>query len=312
MPGPTPPPDIDFGAIGSSSAASGKGSFRFGASSAATQIEDQNTHTDWYLWTDPNAPGLAQGAAFFVGDAVKGYTMAIDDEKHLTDMHLDTYRFSMEWARIEPVKGMIDEAALQHYSDLLDALKAAGIRPNVTIHHFSNPVWVDDPTDPNCANGPSPTNLCGLDHPTGGPMVAQAMANHAALLATRFGDRVDDWATLNEPVNYLLSGYGAKKGPPGKFDLQDIEGAFMTAMENYLLAHVMMYDAIKAADTIDADGDGVAASVGLTKEAAEWVAASGGAISTDPVGRQGAGTASSGCISISSSRPCARAGSTRS
>jgi beta-glucosidase len=105
------------------------------------------------------------------------------------------------------------------------------------------------------------------------------MADHARLLATRFGDRVDDWATLNEPVNYLLSSYGVQNGPPGKFDLEDITGRFMTAFGNYLAAHAAMYQAIKAADTVDADGDGVAASVGLTKEAGEWVAASHGAAS---------------------------------
>jgi beta-glucosidase len=273
--------DIAFGAFGSSSAASGKGSFRFGASSAATQIEDQNTSTDWYLWTQPSPQGL--GVSPFVGSAVDGYTMSIDDVKLLSDMHLDTYRFSMEWARIEPQKGVIDEAALQHYSDLLDALKAAGIRPNVTIHHFSNPVWVADPRDPACKNGPSDTNLCGLDDPTGGPMVVQAMADHATLLAQRFGDRVDDWATLNEPVNYLLSAYGLRKGPPGQTYLlseADITGPFINTLRNYLAAHAAMYKAIKAADTIDADGDGVAASVGFTKEAAEWVAAADGAVST--------------------------------
>jgi len=275
----TPSGDIVFGAFGSSSAPSGKGSFRFGASSAATQIEDGNTHTDWYEWTNPAQLNRSP----FVGAASDGYTMAIEDVKLLSELHLDSYRFSMEWARIEPQQGVIDESVLQHYSDLLDALKAAGIRPNVTIHHFSNPVWVDDPADISCTNGPSATNLCGLDHPTGGPMVVAAMAAHAKLLAERFGDRVDDWATLNEPVNYLLAAYGAAKYPPGKFDLEDITGTFMTALRNYLAAHAAMYKAIKAADTIDADGDGVAASVGLTKEAAEWVAASNGVISTDPI-----------------------------
>jgi beta-glucosidase len=277
---PPSPPDISFGAYGSSSAPSGKGGFRFGASSAATQIEDQNTHTDWYVWSDPKQLGM--GAAF-VGDAVKGYSMALEDVQLLSDMHLDTYRFSMEWARIEPQKGVIDEAALQHYSDLLDALKAAGIRPSVTLHHFSNPVWVADPTDPTCKNGPSDQNLCGLDHPVGGPMVVQAMADHARLLAARFGDRVDDWAALNEPVNYLITAYGAKKSPPGQFDILDPTGKLMTAIRNSLAAHAAMYQAIKAADTTDADGDGVAASVGLTKEAAEWVAADNGQPSTDPM-----------------------------
>jgi beta-glucosidase/6-phospho-beta-glucosidase/beta-galactosidase len=268
--------DIVFGAFGSSSAESGKGSFRFGASSAATQIEDMNTSTDWYAWTNP--AGLAKST--FVGNAVDGYTMAIPDVQLLTDLHLDSYRFSIEWARVEPQQGMIDETALQHYSDLLDALKAAGIRPNVTIHHFSNPVWVDDPSDPDCTNGPSSTNLCGLDDPVGGPMVAQAMADHATLLAQRFGDRVDDWATVNEPVNYLLAAYGVGSYPPGKVDITDITGKFVSALRNYIAAHALMYKAIKAADTIDADGDGVAASVGFTKEAAEWVAAANGMPST--------------------------------
>jgi beta-glucosidase len=275
----TPSSDIVFGAFGSSTTASGKGSFRFGASSAATQIEDQDPHTDWYEWTDPKQ--LAKSP--FVGDASDGYTMAVSDVKLLTDLHLDSYRFSIEWARVEPQKGVIDEAALAHYSDLLDALRAAGIRPNVTLHHFSNPVWVDDPADPTCKNGPSATNLCGLDHPTGGPMVVQAMADHATRMAQRFGDRVDDWATLNEPVNYLLASYGAGTYPPGKIDILDITGAFMMALRNYIAAHAAMYKAVKAADTVDADGDGVAASVGLTKEATEWVAASGGAVSTNPV-----------------------------
>ena len=161
--GSEPPANIDFAKIGSVSAPSGKGSFRFGAASAATQIEDQNPNTDWYLWTSPAPDGLAKSP--FVGDASKGYTNAIADIDLLAEMHLDSYRFSMEWARIEPKRGMIDEAALQHYSDLLDALKAKGIKPMVTVHHFSNPVWVADPRDPDCKNGPSDDNLCGLGHP---------------------------------------------------------------------------------------------------------------------------------------------------
>src|SRR5262249_36624784 len=144
------------------------------------------------------------------------------------------------------------------------------------------PVWVDDPRDPYCTNGPAAANLCGFDDPTGGPMVAQAMADHATLLATRFGDRVDDWATVNEPMNYLLAGYGVGVYPPGKFGFGNITGKFVMALRNYVAAHAAMYKAIKAADTVDADGDGVAASVGLTKEAVEWVAASNGALSTAP------------------------------
>jgi beta-glucosidase/6-phospho-beta-glucosidase/beta-galactosidase len=279
----SPPAAISFGNLGSPSSATGMGSFRFGASTAATQIEDHNTNTDWYVFTEPTTMGgLGKGAAF-VDNAVDGYTMALSDIALLQAMHVDSYRFSMEWARIEPQKGMIDESALQHYSDVLDALKAANIRPLVTIHHFSNPVWVDDPLDTACAKGPSATNLCGLDNATGAPMVIQAMADHAALLAQRFGDRVDEWGTVNEPINYLLAAYGVGEFPPGKVDVFNLLSQFVPVVRNYLLAHVAMYDAIKANDTVDADGDGVNATVGMTLSTVLWVASESNQVSTAPV-----------------------------
>jgi beta-glucosidase len=273
-------PDIDYPAYGSTSAASGKGSFRFGVASAATQIEDQNTTTDWYVWTAPAPDGLGKNT--FIGDAVKGYTMAIEDVDLVVEMGLDSYRFSVEWARVEPVKDMIDEAALAHYDALIDALVAKGIRPMITVHHFSNPIWIDDPRDIECMNGPADTNLCGFNHPVGGPMVVDEMGDHARLLAERFGDRVDDWCTVNEPVNYLVASYGAATFPPGKFGILDAENKFIPAVRSYIDAHATMYQAIRAADTVDADGDGEAASIGFTHGAQDWVPARDGAVSTDP------------------------------
>jgi len=283
--GPPTPDDITFGEMGSLVAPSGKGSFRFGAASAATQIEDQNVATDWYLYTEPVADGgLGKGKAF-VGDASDGYEMAIEDVALLKEMGLDSYRFSIEWARIEPVKDQIDEAALQHYSDLLDALVAAGIRPVVTVHHFSNPVWVADPRDPDCANGVSDTNLCGFGDPVGGPMILDEIRDHATLLAERFGDRVDEWGTVNEPVNYLLASYGVGAFPPGRRLLlseSNLLEKFVPVVRDYLKFHAVIYDAIKAADTIDADGDGSAADVGATLSVGAWVPARNNAVSEDP------------------------------
>jgi beta-glucosidase len=277
------PSELPIAAPGSLSAPAGRGSFRLGAASAATQIEDQNPNTDWALFTRPVAEGgLGKGAAF-VGEASFGYTRAIDDIRLLEELHLDTYRFSMEWARIEPRRGQYDEVALQHYSDLLDALRAAGIRPLVTVHHFSFPVWVDDPRDPTCAQGPSDTNLCGLGHPQGGPLVVAAMESFARLLATRFGDRVDAWGTLNEPVNYLLAAYGIGAFPPGKQLLFSLLDKFVPVVRDYLSAHAAIYRAIRAADTIDANGDGQAAEVGLSLSVAAWVPAKDGRLSSDPI-----------------------------
>jgi beta-glucosidase/6-phospho-beta-glucosidase/beta-galactosidase len=275
--------DIDYGAMGSLVDESGRGGFRFGAASAATQIEDQNTNTDWYWFTLPvEEGGRGQGAAP-VGDAAGGYTHALDDVQLAVDLGLDSYRFSMEWARIEPQRDVIDEAALAHYGAVLDALIAAGIRPMVTVHHFSNPVWIDDPRDIACTGGPRDENLCGLGHPEGGPLVIAEMAQFAALLAERFGDRVDEWATLNEPVNYLLASYGIAAFPPGKRYLFQLLERFLPVVRDYLAAHAAMYRAIKEHDTIDADGDGRAADVGLTLAIAHWVPAANHQLSRDPV-----------------------------
>ncbi len=288
--GETTPVPVDAGpsaiawpAMGSTSAASGKGSFRFGVASAATQIEDDNKTTDWFVWTSPPPDGLGKGT--FIGDASKGYSLSLADIDLLAELNVDSYRFSIEWARVEPVRDQIDEAALDHYSKLLDALVAKHIRPMVTIHHFSNPVWVDDPRDRPCKNGPGDKNLCGLDNAVGGPLVVKELADHARLLAKRFGDRVDEWCTVNEPVNYLLASYGVGSSPPGKSAIIDdkVKEHLGLAMKNYIAAHAAMYKAIKEADTVDADGDGVAASVGFTHGAQEWIPARSNKISTSKV-----------------------------
>jgi beta-glucosidase/6-phospho-beta-glucosidase/beta-galactosidase len=275
--------DLTFAAPGALSEASGKGGFRFGAASAATQIEDQNTHTDWWIFTAPASDGGLNRGSAFVGDASRGYTKALDDVALLSDLGLDSYRFSMEWARIEPTRNAIDDTALAHYDAVVDALVAAHIRPNVTIHHFSNPTWIDDPRDTACTNGPSDTNLCGFGDPVGGPLVIDEIAEHARMLAARYGDRVDDWVTVNEPINYLFLAYAVGLFPPGKQKLSRQLDEFIPVVRDYIRAHVAIYRAIKEADTVDADGDGVAASVGLTLSVGAWVPAKNNDLSDDQV-----------------------------
>jgi beta-glucosidase/6-phospho-beta-glucosidase/beta-galactosidase len=278
---PTAP--VSFAPLGSLWKPEGKGSFRFGAATAATQIEDQNPNTDWYVFTAPKPDGLGKHTP--VGQASLGYSKSLDDVALLSAMHLDSYRFSIEWARVEPKRNEIDEAALAHYGAQLDALKAAGIRPIVTVHHFSNPVWVHDPRDKDCANGPSDTNLCGLGHPEGGKEVIKEMADFAGLLAERFGDRVDEWGTLNEPVNYLLAAYGTGDFPPGLAYVTEnkVKERFLPVVRDYLQAHAEMYRAIKTKDVFDADGDGDPAAVGLSLSVGAWVPATKNAISTAQV-----------------------------
>lgn len=263
--------DIAFDTPGPLSSPAGAGRFRFGAATAAAQIEDGLTASDWYVWTLPEAEG-GLGNSVPIGDAVRGASLAVQDVGLMQALALDAYRFSVDWSRIEPARGQIDMDGLDHYDRFIDALVASDVRPMITVHHFSSPVWVDDPRQPVCDDDAAPTdaNLCGWGHPTGGPLIVEALAEHAALLARTYGDRVDDWCTLNEPINYLLAAYGVGQFPPGRsFLLADFD-RMMDAYRQFLAAHVAIYRAIKENDVFDADGDGLAAEVGLSLSVAQW------------------------------------------
>ena len=105
------PARIELGQVGPLVGDSGRGGFRFGVATSAAQIEDGDTATDWWLWTAPAAMG-GLGKGTFVGDATRGYSMWQDDLALLAELHVDSYRFSIEWARIEPHEDQIDEAAI--------------------------------------------------------------------------------------------------------------------------------------------------------------------------------------------------------
>jgi len=277
--------EIEWPAMGPMTGAAGENSFRFGAASAASQIEDMNENVDWYAWSQPEPEGLGRGSEP-LDDAVRGFSLAVEDVDLVTEMNLDSYRFSVEWARVEPRRDEISEPALAHYDTLIDTLVGAGVQPLVTVHHFSNPLWVDDPrrvaAGETCDGGPTDEWLCGWADPAGGALIVEEIGEHACLLATRYGDRVDEWATFNEPVNYLFASHGlGQQFPPGReLFLADFE-AFSRVLRNFLRAHEAMREAIERCDTVDADGDGDNASVGLTLSIVDWAPARNGAPSTN-------------------------------
>lgn len=271
---------IRFGSLAPLVGESGKGGWRFGVATASAQIEDGNIHTDWWTFTAPPEMG-GLGNHTFVGDATRGYSKMLEDVELVAELGVDSYRFSIEWARIEPQRDVIDEAAIQHYRTELEALVARGIRPLVTVHHFSNPLWTADPRDENCSGGPTSTNLCGFGSAGGAQIVAE-MGQHAALLAQRFGDLVDEWGTVNEPVIWLAVAYGFGLFPPGRISISDVNALIVPAMRDYIAGHAAMYHAIKDNDVTDADGDGIAAAVGFSQSVADWQAARGNKPSTNP------------------------------
>lgn len=112
--------------------------FLLGAATAAHQVEGNNCNSDcWAMehmvhtsYTEPS------------GSAVDHYNRYAGDIKLLADAGLNAYRFSIEWARIEPKEGCFDEAQVEHYRKVIRCCKENGVEPIVTLHHFSSPKWL--------------------------------------------------------------------------------------------------------------------------------------------------------------------------
>lgn len=111
--------------------------FLWGASTAAHQVEGNNTASDW--WAREHAPdgGIAEPS----GDAADSYHRYPEDIALLASLGFNTYRFSIEWARIEPERGFFSKAQLQHYRRMVDTCRDHGLTPSVTLHHFTLPQW---------------------------------------------------------------------------------------------------------------------------------------------------------------------------
>ncbi|MFJ2171772.1 glycoside hydrolase family 1 protein [Streptomyces sp. NPDC087851] len=109
--------------------------FLWGASTAPHQIEGNNVNSDWWAY-EPNMPGMARS-----GDAIDSYHRYAEDMRLLADAGLNSYRFGIEWARIEPAEGQISRAELAHYRRMIDTALGLGLEPVVTLHHFTHPRW---------------------------------------------------------------------------------------------------------------------------------------------------------------------------
>ena len=112
--------------------------FLLGASTAAHQVEGNNIHSDYYTMELMKSTSFVEPSS----DAVDHYNRYEEDIKLLADAGLNCYRFSIEWARIEPEEGRFDEAEVEHYRKMLRFCKDNGVTPIVTLHHFTSPKWL--------------------------------------------------------------------------------------------------------------------------------------------------------------------------
>jgi beta-glucosidase len=154
----------------------GKPSLLWGVSTSAYQVEGNNLNTD--IWMLEQMPG-----GFFKersGDACDHYHRFREDILLFARLGFTSYRFSVEWARVEPVKGSFSLAELDHYAAMAQACRDNGIVPCITLHHFSSPLWF--------------ARQGGWENPE----APELFARYAGKVAGKFGALAGAYFTINE------------------------------------------------------------------------------------------------------------------
>jgi beta-glucosidase len=217
--------------------------FLWGTSTAAHQVEGNNVNSD--LWELEHAPGSVFAEPS--GDACDHYRLYRDDIRLLAELGFNAYRFSIEWARIEPEDGFISRAALRHYADVLDACSEYGLTPVVTLHHFTNPRWV--------------SRLGGWSNPA----LPDRFAAYVSTVMGELGSRIPYACTINEAnIAVILRQVGVPGGGPSMF----MNSGSPEALEVIRQAHVAARAAIRQASP--------GTSVGLTLALQDYQPALGG------------------------------------
>jgi beta-glucosidase len=160
------------------------------------------------------------------GAACDAWNKTKEDIALMKELGVKAHRFSVDWSRIEPKQGEINESALQHYVDFCDALLAADIKPVVTLHHFVHPQWFEQ--------------LGAFEKEENIKYFVQFSERIFKLL----GDKVALWCTINEPGVYAFQGYMRGVFPPGKSGVSGMRLA-AKVLKNMLNAHVAVYRALK-------------------------------------------------------------------
>jgi len=111
--------------------------FIWGTATAAHQVEGNNTSNDFWLMEHTDPTMFKEPS----GDACDQFHLYEQDVRLLKDLGFNAYRFSVEWARVEPEKGEISNAALEHYRRMTAFVRDQGLLPIVTLHHFTSPLW---------------------------------------------------------------------------------------------------------------------------------------------------------------------------
>ncbi|MBI3556373.1 MAG: family 1 glycosylhydrolase [Deltaproteobacteria bacterium] len=196
-------------------------SFKWCVATAAHQIEGGNTNSDWWDWEQ--IPGHVKNGERS-GAACGHWDRLEEDTRLLSGLHVRQYRFSVEWAKVEPKQGRYDLDAIIHYNRELALLRAAGIEPMITLQHFTLPRWMREQGGWEWDGAPA------------------AFAKYSTFVLDNIGFGVRDWITINEPMVHLVLGYLGGVQPPGKKgDLASLKAPVI----GLLKAHAAAYHAMK-------------------------------------------------------------------
>ncbi|MCP1226404.1 family 1 glycosylhydrolase [Sebaldella sp. S0638] len=159
----------------------------WGAAVAAHQVEGNNINSD--AWLMEQIPGTMYKD--YSGDACNFYHLYEQDILLLKFLGFNSFRFSIEWSRIEPIEGFYSEAELNHYSKIIDKCIELRIIPIVTLHHFTSPRWL--------------ISKGGWKNKE----VITKFSNYVKVVVEKLGDRVKHFCTINEantPVQLSING----------------------------------------------------------------------------------------------------------
>src|SRR5215467_8793643 len=190
--------------------------FAWGVATSAHQVEGENHNNQWHAW---ECQGRIKSKDH-VGLACDWWKNAEQDFDLAKSLGVNALRLSVEWSRIEPSPGQWDHEALGRYRAMLRALRDRGIRPFVTLHHFTNPLWFEN-------------KRAFLAKKS-----VQLFDRYARYVVENLGDLCTDWTTFNEPNVYASLGYFLGEFPPGH------RGHFIQAARvtrNLCLAHAAAY-----------------------------------------------------------------------
>ena len=176
--------------------------FLWGACTASHQVEGGNCWNDW--WPLEQSGRLPYKS----GDACRQYELYEQDLDMARAWGHNAHRLSIEWSRIEPREGEWSVNAVEHYVRVIEALRARGIEPVVTLHHFTNPQWFAE------RGGWARRDSVKL------------FGRYVEYVAQHLAPRVRFWVSVNEPTVYVKRAYVKGDWPPCKPG-QRFEGAIV-------------------------------------------------------------------------------------